>query len=74
MDCYTDRPGVQFYSGNFLSGKIGKSVYNKHAGFCLETQLYPDCINKSKWKSPVLKKDDKFYSRTEYCFSIRKND
>ena len=74
MDCYTDRPGVQFYSGNFLSGKRGKSIYSKHAGFCLETQLYPDCINKPKWQSPVLKKGDTFNSRTEYCFSIREND
>lgn len=76
MDCYTDRPGVQFYSGNFLSGQVGKSQYDRRSGFCLETQLYPDCINKPQWESPLLKKREKFYSRTEYCFSLygEKND
>lgn len=72
MDCYTDRPGVQFYSGNFLNGAVGKSQYNKNAGFCLETQLWPDCINKPQWQSPILKKGEKFYSKTEYCFSIKR--
>lgn len=72
MDCYTDRPGVQFYSGNFLSGSVGKSQYNKNSGFCLETQLYPDCINKPQWQSPILKKGEKFYSKTEYSFSVKR--
>ena len=72
MDCYTDRPGVQFYSGNFLNGSVGKSPYPKNAGFCLETQLWPDCINKPQWQSPVLRKDEKFYSKTEYCFSVKR--
>lgn len=72
MDCYTDRPGVQFYSGNFLRGNVGKSLYPKNSGFCLETQLWPDCINKPQWQSPVLKKGEKFYSKTEYCFSIKR--
>lgn len=71
MDCYTDRPGVQFYSGNFLEGKVGKSQYNKNAGFCLETQLYPDSIHKPQWQSPVLRKGETFYSKTEYRFSIK---
>ena len=72
MDCYTDRPGVQFYSGNGLNGSVGKSLYPKNSGFCLETQLWPDCVNKPQWQSPVLKKGEKFYSKTEYCFSIKK--
>lgn len=71
MDCFTDRPGVQFYSGNFLSGEVGKSQYNKRAGFCLETQLYPDAINKPQWQSPILKSGEKFYSKTEYKFSVK---
>lgn len=72
MDCYTDRPGVQFYSGNFLGGAVGKSQYHKRSGFCLETQLYPDSINKPHWRSPVLKKGEKFYSKTEYQFSVKR--
>lgn len=72
MDCYTDMPGVQFYSGNFLSGESGKSVYNKNAGFCLETQFYPDAIHNPEWKCPILKKGEDFYSKTEYVFAIKK--
>ncbi len=72
MDVYTDRPGVQFYSGNFLTGNAGKSVYNKRAGFCLETQFYPDAVNHANFDGPVLKKGERFYSKTEYVFSLKK--
>ncbi len=71
MDGYTDMPGVQFYSGNFLNGAKGKSVYGKRSGFCLETQFYPDAINNPQWKSPVLKSGKTFRSRTEYRFSVK---
>lgn len=72
MDCYTDRPGVQFYSGNLLTGENGKSVYKKNAGFCLESQVYPDAIHKPNWQSPILRKGEKYYTKTEYAFSIKK--
>lgn len=68
MDCYTDMPGVQLYTGNFLSER-GKSVYGKHDGFCLETQFFPNAVNVAEWKSPVLKAGEKFYSKTQYNFS-----
>ena len=71
MDGYTDRPGVQFYSGNLMTGEVGKSVYNKYGAFCLETQFYPDAIHNPTWKSPILRKGEKYYSKTEYVFSIR---
>jgi len=48
MDVLTSEPGVQFYTGNFLDGTItGKAgvAYQKHFGFCLETQHFPDSIN-----------------------------
>ncbi|MDR2663745.1 MAG: galactose mutarotase [Treponema sp.] len=50
------QPGVQFYSGNFLDGIRGKtgSVYNKNAGFCLETQHFPDSPNQSGFPSAVF--------------------
>lgn len=69
MDCYTDRPGVQLYTGNFLDER-GKSVYGKHDGFCLETQTYPNAVNVGKWQSPVLQAGQKFYSKTQYIFSV----
>lgn len=71
MDCYTDRPGIQFYSGNFLNGEQGKSLYAKRSGFCLETQLYPDAVNHPKWQSPILKKGENFYTKTQYLFSVK---
>lgn len=72
MDVFTDCCGMQFYSGNFLSGQEGKSFYNKRSGFCLETQFYPNAINISneEVEKPILKKGDKFHSLTEYVFSI----
>ncbi len=70
MDCYTDRCGLQFYSGNFLNGDQGKRVYRKRDAFCLETQCYPDAINNANWVQPVLKKGEKFYSKTSYEFSV----
>ena len=48
MTVYTDQPGVQFYTGNFLDGTIhgkGGKVYTKRGAFCLETQHYPDSPN-----------------------------
>ena len=72
MDVFTDCCGMQFYSGNFLKGQEGKSVYNKRSGFCLETQFYPNSINfkNEDIKKPILRKGDKFHSRTEYVFSV----
>jgi len=48
MEVYTTQPGVQFYTANFLDGTltgIGGNRYIKHAGFCLETQDFPDAIH-----------------------------
>lgn len=73
-DCFSDMPGVQFYSGNFLDGSKGKSVYPFRSGFCLETQFYPDAIHRPEWQSPVLLKDKRFYSKTEYRFSVSEID
>ena len=61
MEIYTDEPGIQFYSGNFLDGSFaGKSgkLYKQHDAFCLETQHFPDSINKEGrpgWPSVVLR-------------------
>ncbi len=74
MDCYTDLPGVQFYSGNFLCGNVGKAKYPKRSGFCLETQFWPDAINHPDYKQPILHKGEKFYSKTQYVFGVDKNN
>ncbi|MBN2314634.1 MAG: galactose mutarotase [Sedimentisphaerales bacterium] len=74
MEVHTTEPGVQFYTGNFLNntiiGKDGK-VYNKHYGFCLETQHYPDSPNKPDFPTTVLKPGQKFTSTTVYSFSAQ---
>ena len=70
MAVYTDCPGIQFYSGNFLNedGKDGVH-YGKHAGIALETQFYPDCIHKPDWAQPVVEAEKPYHSETVYRFS-----
>lgn len=70
MDVYTDRVGVQFYSGNFLSDVTGKggNKYKKRYGFCLETQGFPNAINCPSYPSPVLKKGELYHTVTKYSF------
>lgn len=57
IEVYTTQPGIQFYSGNFLDGTLtgkGGAVYRKHAGFCLETQHFPDSPNHPDFPITVL--------------------
>lgn len=66
---YTDQPGVQLYTGNMLHGQKGKvGYYTPHAGFCLETQNYPNAINCPNYPSPVLKKGERYHTVTEFAF------
>jgi aldose 1-epimerase len=74
MEVYTVEPGVQLYTGNFLDGSItGKNgkVYEKHYGFCLETQHFPDSPNKPDFPPVVLKPGQKYSTITVYKFSTR---
>ena len=71
MDVFTDMPGMQLYTANFLSNEVGKSVYNKRSGFCLETQFYPNAINRDDCAQPILKKGDEFHSQTKYVFTTK---
>lgn len=70
MAVLTDCPGVQFYSGNFLEGETGKdgAKYPQHAGICLETQYYPDCVNKPHWQQPIFQPGERYHSQTTYRF------
>ena len=75
MEVHSDAPGVQFYTGNLLNGSVqGKDdkIYNKHAGFCLETQHYPDAINKQSvpvWPSVILRPGEPYRHNILYRFS-----
>ena len=74
MEVYTDQPGVQFYTGNFLDGSHpgkGGKVYPQYGGFCLETQHFPDSPNHPNFPSTVLRPGEMFRSTTVYKFSIR---
>ena len=67
----TTEPGVQFYSGNFLDGSnvgVSGTAYGKHAGFCLETQHFPDSPNHPNFPSAVLRPRDSWRSATVFTF------
>ena len=72
MEVLTTEPGVQFYTGNFLDGTDkgkGGQVYAKRAGFCLETQHYPDSPNQPSFPSTTLKAGGRYPSSTVFRFS-----
>lgn len=73
MKAYTDLPGVQFYSGNFITTQDGKqgAVYEKRQGFCLETQYYPNAVNEPNFETPVLKAGEVYTTKTGYQFGVR---
>ncbi|WP_185248336.1 aldose epimerase family protein [Chryseobacterium bernardetii] len=74
MEVFTDEPGVQFYSGNFLDGKFDTKTGGKNefrTGFCLETQHFPDSPNQSSFPSTELKPGQKYQSKTIYKFSVK---
>ena len=73
MEVYTNEPGMQFYSGNFLNGSdIGKNnrAYRFQEAFCLETQHYPDSPNQAKFPTTILNPGEEYYSICIYKFTI----
>jgi aldose 1-epimerase len=74
MEVYTDQPGIQFYSGNFLDGSItGKNgmKYKFRTGLCLETQHFPDSPNRPEFPSVTLKPGEQYKQTTIYSFSMK---
>ncbi len=77
VEVYTNEPGIQFYSGNFLDGTgIGKqgNMMEKRTGCCLETQKFPDTPNKSHlegWPDATLEPTEKYYSHCVYKFGVQ---
>ncbi|MCM0649745.1 galactose mutarotase [Clostridium swellfunianum] len=75
LEVYTTKPGIQFYTGNFLnSTQIGKGkvAYEQRAGLCLETQYLPDSMNHEGFSSVVLKAFEEYKHKTIYKFSLIK--
>ena len=74
LKVYTDEPGIQVYSGNFLDGTVtgkGGVVYQQRVGICLETQHYPDSPNKPQWPSVVLRPGETYHSHCVFAFSVK---
>ena len=74
MEVLTTEPGVQFYTGNYLDGTLcghGGIYYTQHGGFCLETQHYPDSLNRPKFPSVILRPGRTYLQTTIHKFSTR---
>ncbi len=74
MEVFTTEPGVQFYTGNFLDGKItGKNgvVYKKRYGFCFETEHFPDSPNQVGFPTVVLRPGETYNTKTIFKFSSK---
>ena len=71
MAVHTDRPGLQLYTANFTDtlGKNGVH-YRKRSGVCLETQFYPDAVNRPQWPQPFVKAGEKYESETSFHFFV----
>jgi len=73
MEIWTDQPGIQLYTGNFLDGTVvGKDgkAYQKHYAFCLETQHFPDSPNHPNFPSTILEPGQTYRTTTVHKFSV----
>ena len=71
LNVYTDEPGIQVYTGNFLDGSVtgkGGIVYNHRTAICLETQHYPDSPHHPEWPSVVLRPGETYTSHCIFEF------
>jgi aldose 1-epimerase len=74
LEIWTDQPGSQFYTGNFLDGTLtGKAgrVYKFRYGLAFETQHFPDSPNHPNFPSTELKPGQRYETVTVYKFSAR---
>ncbi len=73
LEVFTDYPGIQIYTGNFLCDKPGKRgrIYPNRSAVALETQQYPNAVNRPNFPSPLLKAGEKFHTETEYKFAVK---
>lgn len=73
MKVFTDLPGVQFYTGNWVGEKAAKDgePYGPRQGLCLETQYFPNSVNEEKFPKPLYGPDKPFDSTTIYRFYVK---
>jgi aldose 1-epimerase len=74
LELFTQEPGVQFYSGNFLDGSLrGKGqVYGYRTGFCLEPQHFPDSPNQPGFPNTILRPGETYDTESRFRFSVQK--
>jgi aldose 1-epimerase len=70
MEVYTTQPGIQLYTGNFLSGGEGEGGARQHEAFCLETQHYPDAPNQKNFHSAALRPGQTYKQTTVHKFFV----
>lgn len=72
LNLWTNAPGMQFYTGNYVNGVAGKggALYGKHAGLCLETQGFPNAINQPNFPSVVVRPGEKYQHSMLFEFSL----
>ena len=74
MEVFTEEPGIQFYTGNFLDGRLASkngSKYIQRGGLCLETQHFPDTPNQPSFPSTLLQPGEVYSTKTTYSFSTK---
>lgn len=74
LEVYTDQPGIQLYSGNFLDGTLpmrNGGTYAHRTGLCLETQHYPDSPNQKDFPTTELKPGENYKTKTTFKFSVK---
>lgn len=74
MKAYTNEPGMQLYTGNFLTGEFKGAqgnVFPRRSALCLESQKHPDSINQPNFESPILCPGEEYYSVCVYAFSVK---
>ena len=74
LEVFSDQPGIQFYSGNFLDGSLKSKIggtYDFRSGFCLETQHYPNSPNEMSFPSVTLNPEEKYMTETIFKFSSK---
>lgn len=74
LEVYTNEPGIQIYTGNFLDGKVISKdgvPYQHRTGVCLETQHFPDSPNHPEWPSVILEPGQTYHSHCVYRFGVK---
>jgi len=72
LELFTEEPGVQFYSGNFLDGSLrGKGhAWTFRSGFCIEPEHFPDSPNQPAYPSTILRPGEDYRTESRFRFSV----